>query len=75
MKHLQLLFAVLFLLFTTLQAQQSFSLTPNPVFGVEKDDFMNEGQAMVKTCRPKPRPTDGRVRSFGLTMIPFVMFR
>lgn len=48
MKQLQLLLATLFLSIATLQAQQSFSLIPNPVFGEDKDDFMNEGQAMVK---------------------------
>lgn len=48
MKRLQLLLATLFLSSFTLLAQQSFSLIPNPVFGVDKDDYTNEGQAMVK---------------------------
>ncbi len=48
MKQLQLFFCIFWFSFSGIQAQQTFSLTPNPVFGDESDPFEIDGRATVK---------------------------
>ncbi|MDZ4682141.1 MAG: hypothetical protein SGI94_16995 [Saprospiraceae bacterium] len=48
MKQLQLFICLILFSFTSIQAQQTFSLTPNPVFGDESDPVQVEGRATVK---------------------------
>jgi len=48
MKQLLLFLCLLWFSFEGIQAQQTFSLTPNPVFGDESDPFEIDGRATVK---------------------------
>ncbi len=48
MRHLLLLSTLYLSFFTHLQAQQTFTLTPNPVIGEYVDDYINEGRATIK---------------------------
>ncbi|MFN0175268.1 MAG: T9SS type A sorting domain-containing protein [Saprospiraceae bacterium] len=48
MKHFQLFFCLFLFSLAGIQAQQTFSLTPNPVFGDESDPYEIDGRATVK---------------------------
>lgn len=48
MKQFRLLLAISLFALPSLRAQQTFSLTPNPVYGIEKGENEVEGSATVK---------------------------